>query len=200
MELRAFISPTPYIAGSSLDGHAPEPMNHKVSFLTPLCLAWKQVPEYRTAPAVSLHMKTIPLNTVILPACSCLVLIWRFCFLLGNSKFQLQPWELLTPRCFLPLTLASPLSVLSFLLSRWSISNFRDKQSQKTRLFKQEPSFGTYHMAHWLMFPLKFCFCLFVPALLRTRRGNALWWASEKEAKVDTEPTSARGTILSWQN
>lgn len=30
--LRAFISPTPYNAGSSLDGHAPEPMNHKVSF------------------------------------------------------------------------------------------------------------------------------------------------------------------------
>ena len=56
----------------------------------------------------------------------------------------------------------------------------------------------TYHVAHWLMFPLKFCFCLFVPALLRTRRGNSLWWASEKEARVDTEPTSARGTILSW--
>lgn len=38
IELRAFISPTPYNAGSSLDGHAPEPMKHKVSFFIALCL------------------------------------------------------------------------------------------------------------------------------------------------------------------
>ena len=37
IELRAFISPTPYIAGSSLDGRAPAPMNHRVSFIA-LCL------------------------------------------------------------------------------------------------------------------------------------------------------------------
>lgn len=113
---QSIISPTPYIAGSYLDGQAPEPMNHKVS-LTPLCLAWKQVPEYCTAPAVSLPMKTISSNTVIWPSCSCIVLVWQFCFLLRNRKFQLQPWELLTLLCFLTLTLASPLSVLSFLFS-----------------------------------------------------------------------------------
>lgn len=38
IEPRAFISPTPYIAGSSLDGHALESMNHKVSFFIALCL------------------------------------------------------------------------------------------------------------------------------------------------------------------